>query len=65
MDNATWHIYSPEFNPIERVWSFLKSKVRQQFFSKANDFREFVYQLLNEINSTSSKQLAHLCCSFI
>jgi transposase len=57
--------YSPEYNPIERVWSFLKSKVRQRFFPKANDFREFVYQLLNEINSTSSKQLAHLCCSLI
>ena len=57
--------YSPEFNPIERVWSFLKSKVKQRFFPKANEFREFVYQLLNDINSTSSKQLGHLCCSLI
>lgn len=57
--------YSPEFNPIERVWSFFKSMVRQRFFPKAVAFREFVYQLVNQVNSTSAKQLANLCCSLI
>ena len=57
--------YSPEYNPIERVWSFLKSKVKQRFFPTANAFREFVHQLLNTVNLDSSAQLSHLCCSLI
>jgi len=57
--------YSPEYNPIERVWSFLKSKLSQRFFSTANSFREFVYELMNGINTDSSEQLSNLCCSLI
>jgi transposase len=57
--------YSPEFNPIERVWSFLKSKVRQRFFSTADAFREFIYELVDDVNSHYSEQLSHLCSSLI
>jgi transposase len=57
--------YSPEYNPIERVWSFLKSKLSQRFFSTANSFREFVYELMNGINTDSSEKLSNLCCSLI
>ncbi|HIC32867.1 MAG TPA: IS630 family transposase [Flavobacteriaceae bacterium] len=57
--------YSPELNPIERVWSFLKSKVRQRFFPTANSFREFIFELMNNINLDDSIQLANLCCSLI
>ena len=42
--------YSPEYNPIERVWSFLKSKVRQRFFSTADSFKKFIYKLLDNVN---------------
>jgi len=57
--------YSPEYNPIERVWSFLKSKVRQRFFPTANSFREFIYQLFDGLNSDYFVQLNSLCCSLI
>lgn len=57
--------YSPEYNPIERVWGFLKSKVSQRFFSTANSFREFVYDLVSNITSRFPVQLGHLCCSLI
>ena len=57
--------YSPEFNPIERVWSFLKSKVRQRFFSTADSFRKFIYELVDNVNINSVEQLTHLCCSLI
>ena len=57
--------YSPEYNPIERVWSFLKSKVSQRFFPTADSFREFIYGLMDGINSNCFEQLGHLCCSLI
>ena len=57
--------YSPEYNPIERVWSFLKSKVRQRFFSTADSFIKFIYELVDDININSFEQLRHLCCSLI
>ena len=57
--------YSPEFNPIERVWSFLKSKVKQRFFPSANSFKIFIYELLNRINFDYFQELGHLCCSLI
>ncbi len=41
--------YSPEFNPIERVWSFLKSKVKNVYFSTAKKFISFVSDLLQNI----------------
>lgn len=57
--------YSPEFNAIERVWSFLKSKVRQKYFFSANLFKEYIYNLLDNINSSDSDLLSNLCCSLI
>ncbi|MBL1244369.1 MAG: IS630 family transposase [Sulfurimonas sp.] len=57
--------YSPEFNPIERVWSFLKSKVRQKFFKTAGEFRNFVLGLLENINITEPDKLMRLCSSLV
>jgi len=57
--------YSPEYNPIERVWSFLKSKIRQRFFKTANIFRKFVFDLFEEINNTDLDELARQCINLI
>lgn len=57
--------YSPEYNPIERVWSFFKSKVSQRFFSTADSFRNFIHNLMDEANSLYSDKLGNLCCSLI
>lgn len=57
--------YSPEYNPIERVWSFLKSKIRQIFFKTADLFKKFVFDLFENINNTHSEELAKQCCSLI
>ena len=57
--------YSPEYNPIERVWSFLKSKIRQRFFKTANIFKKFVFDLFDQINNTNLEELAKQCCSLI
>jgi len=57
--------YSPEFNPIERVWSYLKSKIRQRFFKTADIFRKFVFDLFANINNTDFEELAKQCVSLI
>ena len=57
--------YSPEYNPIERVWSFLKSKVRQRFFKTAELFKDFIFNLFSKINNTNLDELAKQCCSLI
>jgi len=57
--------YSPEYNPIERVWSFLKSKVKNIYFSTAKKFIEFVTDLLQNINQTDKTTLLNLCTSLL
>ena len=57
--------YSPEFNPIERVWSFLKSKVKNIYFSRAKKFIDYVTDLLQNINQTDKDKLLNLCSSLI
>lgn len=57
--------YSPEFNPIELVWSFFKSKVRQKFFNTAKKFKDFIIDLFKNINKTNKHKLMSLCSSLI
>ena len=57
--------YSPEYNPIERVWGYLKSKVKNVYFSTATKFILFVTELLQNINYTDKNTLMHLCSSLL
>ncbi len=57
--------YSPEYNPIERVWNFIKSKIKQIFFQTAKKFKEYILNLFTNINDTDSDKLANHCCSLI
>lgn len=57
--------YSPEFNPIERVWSYLKSKIKNIYFSTAKKFVEYVTDLLQNINESDKDTLLNLCTSLI
>jgi len=57
--------YSPEFNPIERVWGFLKSKVKNIYFATAKKFITFVTDLLQNINQTDKDALLNLCTSLL
>jgi transposase len=57
--------YAPEFNPIERVWSFMKSIVKKEIFIKADHFKEYITNLFTSIQKDYPKQLARLCCSLI
>jgi len=57
--------YSPEYNPIERVWGYLKSKVKNVYFSTAKKFTLFIMNLLQNINQTDKSTLLKLCTSLI
>jgi len=57
--------YSPEYNPIERVWGFLKSKVKNIYFSTAKKFTQFITNLLQNINQTDKNKLLNLCTSLL
>jgi len=57
--------YAPEFNPIERVWSFMKSIVKKKIFVTAQEFKIFVSELFESLQDKYSVQLANLCCSLI
>ena len=57
--------YSPEYNPIERVWGFIKSKVKNTYFSTSKKFTKFVTDLLQNINQTDKETLLNLCTSLL
>ena len=57
--------YAPEFNPIERVWSFMKSIVKKEIFVTAKEFKKFISELFDSIQNNYQKQLGNLCCSLI
>jgi len=57
--------YAPEFNPIERVWSFMKSIVKKEIFVKAQEFKKFISELFHSIQNNYQRQLSNLCCSLI
>jgi len=57
--------YAPEFNPIERVWSFMKSIVKKEIFLTAEYFKKFVTELFSLFEDKYQKQLRNLCCSLI
>jgi len=57
--------YTPEFNPIERVWSFMKSIVKKEIFITAKSFDVFITKLFSSIQNDYQQQLRNLCCSLI
>ncbi|CDN16446.1 transposase [Richelia intracellularis] len=41
--------HSPQVNPIERLWHFLKKLLKNEFFSSLQDLRELIQQLFEEL----------------
>ena len=44
--------YSPELNPIERVWQYIKQKLKNLFFTSLDDVK---YKVANILNSLSEE----------
>lgn len=43
--------YSPELNPIEQVWAWLKQKMANQFFETTRKLKMAVIEVLNEMKN--------------
>lgn len=43
--------YSPELNPIEQVWGYLKKKLANQFVKTTSELKELVTKTLIEIQN--------------
>lgn len=43
--------YSPELNPIEQVWGYLKKKLANQFVKTTSELKELVTKTLTEIQN--------------
>lgn len=41
--------HSPELNPIERLWQFLKKSLKNQLFSSLQDLRDRIQQLFEQL----------------
>lgn len=41
--------YTPELNPTERLWQYIKDKIAWHIFNKLDDLRDFVYQIINTL----------------
>lgn len=57
--------YAPEFNPIEQVWSFMKSIVKNNIFITAKSFKKFISELFDTLQEKYQQQLSNLCCCLI
>ncbi len=50
--------YSPNLNLIERLWKFVKKKVRYaQYYANFDDFRNAITDCLNQTHTTYKKEL--------
>jgi transposase len=52
----------PEVNPIERVWEYIKSRLRSQWFIDLDDVKEKVARILNSLSTDTIISLASWEC---
>lgn len=43
--------HSPELNPIERLWEFLKKPLKNKLFSSIQDLRDRIQDIFNQLTS--------------
>ena len=41
--------HSPELNPIERLWQFLKQPIKNEFFSDLQALRDRIQELFDQL----------------
>lgn len=51
--------YSPDTNPIERVWSWIKSKIKGALFTDIEVLKDKVWEIIQE---TTNEQIVSICC---
>jgi hypothetical protein len=44
-----WNVVTPELNPIERLWQFLKKPLKNQLFSSLHALRDRIQELFDQL----------------
>ena len=51
--------YSPELNPCERMWHYIKSKFKNHLMKNMNELREWLYEQVNSITKDQVMSIVH------
>lgn len=52
--------YSPELNPSEKMWAYIKQSYKNQFFDSLNDVKLWLYTFIKKrINTYIVKSITH------
>lgn len=49
--------YSPELNPAEKVWQWMKNKTAMKFFESAKDLQNKITEMVNQLTPDSIKSI--------
>lgn len=49
--------YTPELNPCEQVWQFMKNRFKNQIFKDMETLKLWLYNLVNSMSSSSIKSI--------
>lgn len=50
--------YTPELNPAEKVWQWMKDKVAMKFFDNISDLQNMITQMINDLTNNLIKSIA-------
>lgn len=51
--------YSPELNPAEQVWKWMKDRIAMKFFDSIEVLQERITKIINEMDADTIKSLAN------
>lgn len=49
--------YSPELNPCEQVWQYIKKRFKNKFFETIQDLKEWLHKTVNEMTPDIIKSI--------
>lgn len=52
--------YSPNLNLIERLWKFVKSELRQEYYSDFNEFKARILEIIASVDTTNHDRICRL-----
>jgi len=51
--------YSPELNPCEKVWQYIKDRFRNNSYENMNQLKEWLYKQVNKMTKEIIKNITH------
>jgi transposase len=49
--------YTPELNPCEQVWAYIKQRFKNQCFENLNKLKKWLYQMVNTMDKETVKSI--------